>query len=132
MIMRIVFIVYWIYLSILLFSQDPTRWIGASGNVPEFLKILMPYAHILSFTVLSLLIFTACFPLPRWGILLLLAIYGGATEIIQGLVPHRTPEWADFFQDLGGVAIGFACFWLTVFLLRMMRKNETLEVPSSS
>ena len=130
--MRIVFFVYWVYLSILLFSQHPERWIGTSGNVPEFLQRLMPFAHILSFTVLSLLTFTACLPLPRWSILLLLAIYGGATEIIQGLIPHRTTEWADFFQDLGGVAIGFACFWLAVFLLRMIRKNETLEVPSSS
>lgn len=124
--------VYWIYLSILLFSQHPERWIGTSGNVPELLKILMPFAHMLSFTVLSLLTFTACLPLPRWGILLSLAIYGGATEIIQGFIPPRTPEWADFFEDLGGIAIGFACFWLVLFLLRMMRKNETLEVPGSS
>ncbi|MGD0652944.1 MAG: VanZ family protein [Thermoguttaceae bacterium] len=132
MIMRIVFFVYWIYLSILLLSQHPERWIGTSGNIPEFLQILMPYAHILSFTVLSLLVFTACFPLPRWGILLTLAIYGGATEIIQGFNPPRTPKWADWFRDLGGIAIGFTCFWLVIFLLRMMRKNETLELPSSS
>jgi VanZ family protein len=130
--MRIVFLVYWIYLSILLFSQDPTRWVGTQGNIPELLKMLMPYAHILSFTVLSFLTFTACLPLPWWGVMLSLAIYGGATEIIQGAVPHRTPEWADWFQDLGGVAIGFACFWFAVFLLRMRRRNDSLEVPSSS
>ena len=64
--------------------------------------------------------------------MLLLAIYGGATEIIQGAVPHRTTDWADWYQDLGGVAIGFTCFWFAVFLLRMMRKNDSLEVPSSS
>jgi VanZ family protein len=132
MIMRIVFVVYWIYLSILLFSQDPTRWVGTPGSVPEFLKMLMPYAHIISFTVLSFLTFAAYLPLPWWGILLTLAIYGGATEIIQGRVPHRTPDWADWFQDLSGVAIGFACFWFLVFLMRIRRRNESLEAPSSS
>ncbi len=131
-IMRIAFFVYWIYLSVLLFSQHPEHWIGASGNLPEYIKILMPFAHMLSFTILSLLTFTACLPLPRWGILLSLAIYGGATEIIQGFVPPRTPEWADFFEDLGGIAIGFACFCLILYLLRIMRKNETLEAPGSS
>jgi VanZ family protein len=130
--MRITFVVYWLYLSILLFSQHPEHWVGASGNVPELLKLLMPIAHLLSFTVLSLLTFTACLPLPRWGILLSLAIYGGATEIIQGFIPSRSSDWSDFFEDLGGIAIGFACFWLVLFLLRMMRKNETLEVPGSS
>lgn len=130
--MRIAFFVYWIYLSILLFSHHPERWIGSSGNIPELLQMLMPFAHMLSFTVLSLLTFAACLPLPRWSILLLLAVYGGATEIIQGFIPPRTPEWADWFQDLGGITIGFACFWLVLFLLRITRKNEMLEVPGSS
>jgi len=130
--MRITFLVYWIYLSILLLSRDPTLWIGSPGSVPALLKILMPIAHMLSFTVLSLLTFAACLPLPRWGILLFLAAYGGATEIIQGFIPPRTPDWADWFQDLGGIAVGFACFWLILFLLRMMRKNEKLEAPGSS
>jgi VanZ family protein len=130
--MRIAFVTYWIYLSILLFSQDPSRWIGSPGNVPELLKILAPYAHMLSFTVLSLLTFAACLPLPRWSVLLFLAVYGGATEFIQGSIPHRTPEWADWFQDLGGIAIGFACFWLMLFLLRMIWKNDILEATGSS
>lgn len=130
--MRVALFVYWIYLSILLFSQHPENWIGTSGRVPMLLQILMPFAHMLSFSVLSLLIFAACLPLPRWSILLSLAVYGGATEIIQGFIPPRTPEWADWLQDLGGIAIGFACFWLVFVLLRMVRKNETLEVPGSS
>ncbi len=131
-IMRIAVFVYWIYLSILLLSRDPTYWIGSPGHVPGLLKILMPFAHILSFAVLSLLTFAACLPLPRWSIILSLAMYGVLTEIIQGFFPPRTPEWADWFQDLGGVAIGFACFWLVVFLVRTTKKNETLEVPGSS
>jgi len=130
--MRLVFSVYTIYLSILLLSQDPTRWIGTPGSVPYLLKMLMPLAHTLSFTILSLLSFAACLPLPRWGILLLLAIYGGATEMIQASVPHRTPDWVDWFQDLGGIAIGFACFWFIIFFVRMMRRNEGLQTPGSS
>jgi VanZ family protein len=127
--MRIVFSLYWVYLSILLFSRDPTRWIGVTGSLPELLKILMPFAHIFSFAVLSLLALSACLPLPRWFILISLATYGGVCEIVQGFLPPRTPEWADLFQDLGGIAIGFACFWFAVFLLRIMQKNENLEIP---
>lgn len=132
LVMRLAFFLYSIYLSILLFSQDPTHWVATSSNLPEFLKILMPLAHLLSFTVLSLLTFAACFPLPRWGILLSLVIYGGTTEIIQSLIPHRTPEWADWLQDLVGISIGFVGFWLVVFCVRLMRRNKSLEVPSSS
>jgi VanZ family protein len=128
--MRIAFILYTIYLSILLLSQDPTSWIGAPGDVPRFLAILMPIAHLLSFGVLSLLCFSALWPLPRWSILLFLILYGGMTEIIQGYTPYRHPEWADWLQDIGGIVIGLACFWLALFFVRMMQGNEKCPIPN--
>lgn len=130
--MRTAFVAYGVYLTVLLLSQDPTRWIGTTGNVPEFLKMLIPIAHLLSFTVLSFLTFAAGLPVPRWGMLLLLALYGGATEIVQSVIPHRTAEWMDWFQDLGGIAIGFVCLCLAVYLLRMLRGGKSLQIPGSS
>jgi VanZ family protein len=131
-VMRIIFFLYWVYLSILLFSRDPARWVNPYGNLPELLKMLMPYAHVLSFTVLSILTFAAFLPLPRWGILLVLLFYGGVSETMQGLVPSRTPEWADLIQDLAGVVAGFACFWFVMLLLKMFRKNSVPEASGSS
>jgi VanZ family protein len=130
--MRLALSAYSIYLSVLLFSQEPTRWINTSSGLLAILKTLSPAAHLISFIILSLLTFAACLPLPRWGVFILLAGYGGATEIIQAAIPHRTSDWGDWFQDLAGIAIGFACFLFIVFLLRLLRKSARLRVSTSS
>ena len=131
-VMRIVLSAYWAYLSVLLLSQDPTRWIGAPGHVPNLLRLLMPFAHMLSFSVLTAIALAARLPLPRWSIILSLAVYGALTEIVQGVVPCRTPEWVDWLQDLAGIAIGLACFWFATFFMRLAKKTDSLEVPYSS
>ena len=56
-------------------------------------------------------------PMPRWVTVLILAMYGGATEIIQGFVPPRTPRWGDWFQDVGGVTVGVTVCSIAAFLL---------------
>jgi VanZ family protein len=126
-IMRIVVAAYFVYLTILLFSQDPTRWVSTSGSMPDFLQLLMPIAHLLSFSVLSFLTFASCLPMPKLGIFLFLALYGGATEIIQSAIPHRSRDVMDWLQDLCGIAIGFACFWLAVFFFRIIRRNKSQQ-----
>jgi VanZ family protein len=118
--MRLACLAYVVFLSLLLLSPNPARVIGVSGELPWLLRTLMPYAHLLSFSVLAVLMLLARWPLPRWSIVLLLAAYGGATEIIQGFVPPRTPEWADWFQDVGGVAAGTAvCSLVALLLIRV-------------
>jgi VanZ family protein len=131
-IMRIVLPVYWAYLSVLLLSRDPTRWIGTPGHLPEFLRVLLPFAHMLSFSVCTVIALAACLPLPRWSIILSLVVYGALTEFIQGFVPCRTPEWVDWLQDLAGIAIGLAGFWFAIFVVRLAKKTDPLEVPYSS
>jgi VanZ family protein len=115
--MRIVCLAYVVLLSLLLLSPNPARVIGLSGEMPALLRTLMPYAHLLSFSVLAVAMLLAHWPLPRWSIVLLLGIYGGATEIIQGFIPPRTPEWMDWIQDLGGLAVGVAICSLVALLL---------------
>ena len=130
--MRITFVFYFFYLTVLLTSEDPGRWISASGNIPDFLRMLTPFAHLLSFTLLSLLAFVACLPIPRWGMLFILGIYGGLIEMVQAAVPYREPGWTDWIQDLCGITIGFIFFWLVIVFMRMMRGNGSLRIPGSS
>jgi VanZ family protein len=109
--MRIVCIGYVVFLTLLLLTSDPSRWIGAQGGLPRILEVMLPIAHAISFLVLAVLALMTRWPIPRWSIVLILAVYAGMTEIIQGRVPHRTPEWADWVQDLVGIALGAACCW---------------------
>jgi hypothetical protein len=129
-IMRIACLAYIGFLSLLLFSPHPAHVIGVWGDTPAVLRALMPYAHLLSFSVLAVLVLLARWPLPRWSIALLLAGYGGATEIIQAVVPQRTPEWADWFQDVGGVALGVAiCSMAALLVVRVSQHVRHPETP---
>lgn len=105
---RIACLAYVGFLSLLLFAPNPDRVISPSGHLPQILHTLMPWAHLLSFSVLAVMMFLARWPIPRWCLILGLAVYGGATEIIQSFIPPRTPEWLDLLQDLGGLAAGVA------------------------
>lgn len=109
--MRLVCLGYLIYLTALLMVADPSKLIGVHENMPEFLRVLEPAAHLLSFFVLAVLGLMTRWPAPRWGIALILVLYAGLTEIAQGFVPRRTPEWKDWFQDVAGIAIGAIVCW---------------------
>ena len=110
--LRIVCIGYVIFLTMLLLTADPSRLIGVEGDLPWELQDVLPTAHAISFLVLAVLALAPRWPVPRWGIVIILAIYGGMTEVLQALVPPRTPEWMDWFQDLGGIAAGTVLYWL--------------------
>jgi len=130
--MRLIFSAYSLYLTVLLLSPNPQNWIGVRDNIPDLIKMLLPFAHLVCFSVLSVLAFAACWPLPKWGILLSLAVYGAATEIIQAIMPYRRPEWSDLLQDLGGATIGFIFFLLLLLLVRTLRRNHVVQSHSSS
>jgi VanZ family protein len=108
---------YVVFLTLLLLSKDPSMVIGCRGHLPTFLRQLMPAAHLVSFLVLAMLALLPRWPVPRWCIVLMLAAYGGMTEIVQGFIPPRTPEWQDWFQDLGGLALGVALCWGITLLI---------------
>ena len=110
--MRIVCLGYVVFLTLLLLTPYLARLIGVRGDLPWFLQSLMPWAHVLSFSVLIVFVFLARWPVPPWSILLILAIYGGTTEFLQTFVPPRTPRWMDWFRDLGGLAVGGSICWI--------------------
>ena len=132
--LRIVCLGYMAFMTLLLLAANPASWIGVQGDLPWLLQKLLPVAHLLSFLVLTMLALWVRWPAPRWGIVLILVIYGGVMECIQGFVPSRTPEWADWLQDIGGVAIGVAICWGIVALFHMMveRWQASHQLPSTS
>jgi hypothetical protein len=114
--MRIVCIGYAIFLTLLLLTSDPTRLIAVRGGLPWILRTMLPWAHMISFLVFAVFALVPRWPVPRWAIVILLAVYGGMTEVVQGFLPPRTPEWADWFQDLTGIAAGAAFCWAVAVL----------------
>jgi hypothetical protein len=119
---RWVFAGYLVYLTALLWTADPTVLIG--GSMPGVLRALRPFAHLLAFTVLAVLAMWARWPAPRWAIIVLLAAYGGMTEIVQGFLPPRTPAWADWRQDLMGIALGAVLYWIATIMARAVMKSR--------
>jgi hypothetical protein len=121
--LRLVCVGYVVFLTLLLLTGAPSRLIGFEGDLPWALQALLPAAHAISFLVLAVLALTPRWPVPRWGIVLILAIYGGMTEIFQGFLPPRTPEWMDWFQDLGGIAAGTALCWALTILFHFLARR---------
>lgn len=124
--MRMLCIAYLIFLTALLLTSDPMRLIGAGEveNAPLLLRVLITYAHLLSFAVLAVLALAARWPAPRWALVVLLVVYSGATEIAQSFLPPRTAEWLDWLQNLGGTAIGIAACWSLSAVGRLIRLRE--------
>jgi hypothetical protein len=130
--LRVVCIGYIVFLTLLLLTSEPSRLIGVRGNLPWALQKMMPAAHAISFLVLAVLALTPRWPLPRWSIVLILAAYGGMTEIVQGFVPHRTPDWMDWAQDLGGIAAGVAICWGGATMFRLATQSPQRLTAESS
>ena len=82
---------------------------------PTLLEVL---AHLLSFLVLTVLALAARRRVPGWLILSCLLAYAGGTELLQGFLGWRTAEWVDFFQNLAGIGVGAAVYWLGGVLWR--------------
>jgi len=129
---RAITIAYLIFVTLLLLSPDPARLIHYR-SVWLFLTWLSPWSHLLAFYSLTLLALTPRWPAPRWVVVLMLALYGGATELGQKLFPPRTPEWKDWMQDLGGVALGAVSCWLLHLLgeaaANLWRRRRALPAP---
>jgi len=82
---RIAWLAYVVFLTLLLLTSNPARLIGVSGAMPGFLWTLMPWAHLLSFGVLAVLTLLARWPVPRWSVVLVLAALRGSDGNHPGL-----------------------------------------------
>lgn len=107
--MKIVFVIYLITLTVLLLSNDPEKIVGVQ---PLLWHLLKPAVHLLSFLVLGILAMAARWPLACWLLVLCLLAYASGTELLQGPLSRRTPDWADWFQDVAGILIAVAIYRL--------------------
>ncbi len=127
-VIRAISIAYLVFMTLLLLTADPTRLIGLHGL--PLLRLLMPWAHLLSFLALAVLALSVRWPVPRWGVVLILVLYAGMTEISQSFVPKRTGEWKDWFMNLAGIAVGTAICWTAVLLTGAIMKARRRRCPA--
>ncbi|MBF6991330.1 MULTISPECIES: VanZ family protein [Cupriavidus] len=67
--------------------------------------------HLLAFGVLALLGRRA-FAGHGLSLLLVLVVYGGVIELLQGMTAYREADWLDLVADACGVLAGLALDWL--------------------
>ena len=107
---RILFGLYWAALTFLLLVYNPFEWVPIDEEFVErgFGINLSP--HTLTFLLLAILM-CACrwkWTAAMWGALV---AYAFLTEYLQGFT-GRTPDWADVFDNLVGLAVGGFAWWL--------------------
>ena len=110
---------YWIILTVLLLVPNPAGLVGLHA-VPVF-----PWGkfgiHLGFFTVLGFLANATRWPKGiGWRLIVLLVVYGVTTETLQLFVPHRTARVMDAIENILGIALGSAIYWL---VLRLMKAN---------
>jgi glycopeptide antibiotics resistance protein len=114
---------YWLLLTVLLLVPNPATLVGLRA-VPIF-----PWGkfgiHMAFFTVLGFLVNTTRWPRrPWWPLIALLFIYGITTETLQFLVPHRTAQIIDAIENISGIALGTAAYWMALWWMNPQLANE--------
>lgn len=116
--MKIALAVYLVGLTMLLLTEKPSEedvtLLAVVSRMEEpfakdptaLLQAIDPAGHLLSFSALAALAFGSRWPVRAWVVALLLLGYATSTELMQGLVPGRSPQWTDWFQNMAGVVIG--------------------------
>ena len=65
--------------------------------------------HIAAFVVLTILTVVAYPRAARWRVLLGLAAFGGAIELVQAIPAlHRSSDWRDWLADTGAILFALA------------------------
>lgn len=108
---RTISLVYLAFLTLLLVVRNPLDWFGQQELIVTAFQLVGFVVHFVTFVILAFLMLMAQWPLKYTVLIGLLAVYAAFTELIQGPIPNRSPQWGDFFQDLGGLAVG-TIVWL--------------------
>lgn len=108
---RTISLVYLAFLTLLLVVRNPLDWFGQQELIVTAFQLVGFIVHFVTFVILAFLMLMARWPLQNTVLIGLLAVYAAFTELIQGPIPNRCPQWGDFIQDLGGLAVG-AVLWL--------------------
>jgi hypothetical protein len=100
-----------VLLTLLLLTPDPWRLLGLR-RVAHAIPIPNRGVHFTLFLGLTLLMHASRWPLRRIPLLLGLAGYAVAAELLQTFVPPRTVELIDALENLAGIALGAFLFRL--------------------
>ena len=108
---------YWLLLTVLLLVPNPAALFGLHA-VPIF-----PWGkfgiHLGFFTVLGFLANATRWPKrPSWPLIVFLIVYGITTESLQLFVPHRSARVMDGIENILGIALGTAVYWLILWWRR--------------
>lgn len=99
-------VVCWALVVVVLSIQAGTEELGR-GRLRLDVSTL---GHAVFFTILSFLVANAIAPYrPRrhwWWTIVLVSIFGIVDELMQSLVPLRSPSMADLFADVVGAFVG--------------------------
>lgn len=102
---RRLYIIAWMILitvTLLQSSRSPLVGPPAPPGPPSYEReLFLTSGHVVAFSVMLVLLWWALHPAPR-ALLVALAVcwtYGGATELLQMLVPDRGASWGDFAVD---------------------------------
>jgi len=108
-VVRLVCVVYWLFLTVLLLAPDPWALMGLDESIgpPEGRMV-----HFTFFTVLALLIWASRWPIRRGLLAGLMLAFAFATETFQGFVPQRKVELLDLTENLLGLGAGTAIWYL--------------------
>ncbi len=123
------------YFSLLFFGTH-WPWLPARPDwfvVPDAISIAPDkMAHIIAFTILSLLVtlwIRARRRVFNWrhyaAIAAGLAAYAHFDEVTQYLVPRRTPDFYDLVANLTGIALGMTMFMVASWCVMAMRPKPT-------
>jgi hypothetical protein len=124
---------YWALLTVLLVLPDPSAVVGFR-KVPTF-----PWGdmgiHFAAFAILAVMIHVARWPqIPGRLIVVVLLVYGIATELLQALIPRRAVEAADCVENILGIVVGTGHYRFVqgAMLSRCLAKQCAAEATSQS
>jgi hypothetical protein len=121
--LRTACVAYVVVLSYLLVARDPACFLPGQGGLDVLSGNVIVVAHLLGFSVLTLLVLAARWPVPTWTQYRFLAAYGLGTELIQAFLPWRSAEMGDLLQDLAGIAAGSAVYYGLAAGVRRLREG---------
>lgn len=116
-VMRYTSLCYWSVLTFGLLARNPIGLLRGHSAFSHAYAAIEPAVHFLTFALLTLLVLSGSWSVSRRLMLGVIVAYAAMTEMLQGLVPGRTPEWSDLLQNLAGMAAGLAIWWAAARLV---------------